>query len=94
MNKPVNITTWSSDHVTWIDITDPTQAELKEYSKQYNLEYYSLADCLEPAHLPKKETMKDLLKALCKILVKLFHICIFLVVKYLSAIIGLLLQLD
>ncbi|MEI7500216.1 MAG: CorA family divalent cation transporter [Bacteroidota bacterium] len=59
MNKPVNITTWSSDHVTWIDITDPTQAELKEYSKQYNLEYYSLADCLEPAHLPKKETMKD-----------------------------------
>ncbi len=59
MNKPVNTTTWSSDHTTWIDITNPTHAELKEYSKQFNLEYYSLADCLEPAHLPKKETLQD-----------------------------------
>lgn len=52
-------TTWSSDHVTWLDITDPTKEELREYSKQYNLDYYALADCLEPAHLPKKETLQD-----------------------------------
>jgi magnesium transporter len=59
MKKTVHTTTWSSDHATWIDITDPTQAELKEFSKQYNLDYYSLADCLEPAHLPKKEKLQD-----------------------------------
>ncbi|MCX6303609.1 MAG: magnesium transporter CorA [Bacteroidetes bacterium] len=59
MKKTINHSTWSSEKTTWIDITDPTHAELKEYSKQYNLEYYSLADCLEPAHLPKKETLQD-----------------------------------
>jgi len=59
MNKTLNTTTWSNDHTTWIDITDPTHAELKEFSKQYKLDYYSLADCLEPAHLPKKETLQD-----------------------------------
>ncbi len=52
-------TTWKSEHVSWIDITDPSKEELKEYSKQYNLDYYALADCLEPAHLPKKETFPD-----------------------------------
>jgi magnesium transporter len=59
MNEIKNTTTWSSDHATWIDITDPTHEELKEYSKQYHLDYYSLADCLEPAHLPKKEVLPD-----------------------------------
>jgi magnesium transporter len=59
MNKNINTATWSNGHATWIDITDPTHAELKEYSKQYKLDYYSLADCLEPAHLPKKETLQD-----------------------------------
>jgi magnesium transporter len=59
MNKPVNTTTWSNDRTTWIDITDPTPAELKEYSKEYDLDYYSLADCLEPAHLPKKEALPN-----------------------------------
>jgi magnesium transporter len=59
MNKTIHTTTWSSDHAVWIDITDPTHEELKEYSKQYNLDYYSLSDCLEPAHLPKKETLQD-----------------------------------
>lgn len=57
MNKKINVTTWTKDQVTWTDITDPTSEELKEYSKEYNLDYYSLADCLEPAHLPKKESL-------------------------------------
>ena len=57
MDKTLNTTTWSNDHTIWIDITDPSPAELKEYSKEYDLDYYSLADCLEPAHLPKKETL-------------------------------------
>lgn len=51
--------TWSNDHVQWIDITNPTQAELREYSKHYDLDYYTLADCLEPAHLPKKEKLQN-----------------------------------
>ena len=59
MKNPVNTKTWNGDHATWIDITDPTHAELKELSKQYNLDYYSLADCLEPANLPKKETLQN-----------------------------------
>ncbi len=59
MNQSDKTTTWKNDRATWIDITDPTQAELKEYSRQYNLDYYSLADCLEPAHLPKKEALRD-----------------------------------
>jgi magnesium transporter len=59
MNKPEKITTWSNDVATWIDITDPTREELKEYSMQYDLDYYSLADCLEPAHLPKKEALPN-----------------------------------
>lgn len=59
MNKTVKTTTWENDHAVWIDITDPTQPDLQEYSKQYNLEYYALADCLEPAHLPKKETLQN-----------------------------------
>ena len=59
MTETVNKTTWSSDHAIWIDITDPTHEELKGYSKQFNLDYYTLADCLEPAHLPKKETLPD-----------------------------------
>jgi magnesium transporter len=59
MNKTEKINTWSNENSTWIDITDPTPEELEEYSKQYNLDYYSLADCLEPAHLPKKETLQD-----------------------------------
>ncbi|MEI7660801.1 MAG: CorA family divalent cation transporter [Bacteroidota bacterium] len=50
---------WKSDHVRWIDITSPTHEELKEYSKQFNLDYYTLSDCLEPAHLPKKEQLED-----------------------------------
>lgn len=50
---------WQSEHTRWIDITNPTHEELKEYSKQYNLDYYTLSDCLEPAHLPKREQLQQ-----------------------------------
>ncbi|MEI7896209.1 MAG: CorA family divalent cation transporter [bacterium] len=55
----MNSKVWKNAHTKWIDITNPTHEELKEYSKQYNLDYYTLSDCLEPAHLPKKEVLKD-----------------------------------
>jgi len=59
MNTNINNTTWSNDHIQWIDITNPTHEELHGFSKTYNLDYYTLADCLEPAHLPKKEKLLD-----------------------------------
>jgi magnesium transporter len=55
----MNSKIWKSAHTRWIDITNPTHEELKEYSKQFNLDYYTLSDCLEPAHLPKKEQLQD-----------------------------------
>ena len=55
----MNSKIWKNDHTKWIDITNPTHEELKEYSKQYKLDYYTLSDCLEPAHLPKKEQLHD-----------------------------------
>jgi magnesium transporter len=59
MNQSSHAQSWSFDQVLWIDITNPTHEELKEYSKQYSLDYHTLADCLEPAHLPKKEKLQN-----------------------------------
>jgi magnesium transporter len=41
--------------ITWIDIIDPTNEELSDVSKKYNLNSYALHDCLDPDHLPKYE---------------------------------------
>jgi magnesium transporter len=39
----------------WIDVSYPTAAELQELSAEFGLNQYTLADCLEPDHLPKAE---------------------------------------
>lgn len=39
----------------WIDITNPSQAELDELSSKYNLHPNAVQDCLKPDHLPKYE---------------------------------------
>jgi magnesium transporter len=59
MSENINSNIWSSDQMQWFDITNPTEEELHSYSKKYNLDYYTLHDCLEPAHLPKKEKLQD-----------------------------------
>ncbi|MCK9446832.1 hypothetical protein M0Q50_08240 [bacterium] len=41
----------------WVDFTDPTEEELTNYSFD-ELDEYTLMDCLEPNHLPKKENLK------------------------------------
>lgn len=41
--------------INWIDINDPSETELKEISKQYNLNRYTLMDSMDPDHLPKYE---------------------------------------
>jgi magnesium transporter len=45
--------------ITWIDIADPTEGELKEISKKYNLNKYTLIDSMDPDHLPKYEEHND-----------------------------------
>jgi magnesium transporter len=59
MSKKISTKTWNNDHFQWIDITNPAEEDLKEFSKHYNLSYHTLSDCLEPAHLPKKENLQD-----------------------------------
>ena len=41
------------DNVKWIDITEPTSTEIETISKEYNLHYQLVRDCMEPDHLPK-----------------------------------------
>ena len=41
------------DNVKWIDITDPSTEEIDSISKEYNLHYQLVRDCMEPTHLPK-----------------------------------------
>ena len=41
----------------WVDVSNPTTAELQELSAEFGLNQYTLADCLEPDHLPKAEDM-------------------------------------
>jgi magnesium transporter len=43
----------------WIDVSNPTAAELQELSAEFGLNQYTLADCLEPDHLPKAEDLGD-----------------------------------
>jgi magnesium transporter len=41
--------------LVWIDMVQPTQAELEEVAKTYGLQPTSVKDCLDPEHLPKYE---------------------------------------
>ncbi len=43
----------------WLDIIDPTVAELEYISKTYHLHSSSLRDCLMPKHLPKYELIDN-----------------------------------
>lgn len=50
---------YENAHTKWLDLLNPTAEELKAYSEQYKLDYHTLADCLEPNHLPKEEKLHD-----------------------------------
>lgn len=39
----------------WIDVTDPTEEELRGIAHKYELHPASVSDCLQPGHLPKYE---------------------------------------
>jgi magnesium transporter len=44
-----------TEHITWIDVTEPSLNEMVELSQQYQLNQHTVRDCLQPEHLPKYE---------------------------------------
>lgn len=58
-----------STHFKWIDIVNPTETELKQISRQYELHRYTLRDCLDPDHLPKDESLGKMQFAITRILI-------------------------
>ena len=67
---PIIQLTNSENSFEWIDITNPTEAELMEVSNKYQLHQYTLKDCLEPDHLPKYEDLGDFHFIITRILVE------------------------
>lgn len=45
--------------IDWVDITDPSNAEMEALSQQYGLNKNIVRDCLQPEHLPKYEFVDD-----------------------------------
>ena len=43
----------------WIDVSDPSEQDLAKVAAQYGLHPASVADCLQPGHLPKYEAFHD-----------------------------------
>lgn len=43
------------ENFEWIDVAQPTAEELADLAKRYHLHPHTVADCLEPDHLPKYE---------------------------------------
>ena len=47
----------SEFHFEWVDVYDPSQDELHEVARRYELHDSSVEDCLQPDHLPKHENV-------------------------------------
>jgi magnesium transporter len=45
--------------LVWLDIVEPTVAELEEVGRTHNLQPTSVKDCLDPEHLPKFEQFEN-----------------------------------
>ncbi|HEY0040826.1 MAG TPA: CorA family divalent cation transporter [Flavisolibacter sp.] len=45
--------------VKWIDVFNPPEAEMEELAFQFNLNSYTVRDCMQPEHLPKYELVDD-----------------------------------
>ena len=45
--------------LVWLDIVQPTQAELEEVAQTHGLQPTSVKDCLDPEHLPKFEQFEN-----------------------------------
>lgn len=53
MNSVVEINNY------WIDVTNPSEADLLELAAKYQLHPNAVQDCLEPDHLPKYEDVEN-----------------------------------
>src|SRR5688572_11409247 len=51
----------------WIDVTDPSEAELKEIAEKCQLHQSSVQDCLDPEHLPKFEDIDPVIFIIARI---------------------------
>lgn len=47
------------ENAKWIDITEATTQDMETVSKEYNLHYQLVRDCMEPEHLPKYDSVDD-----------------------------------
>ncbi|MEA9413778.1 CorA family divalent cation transporter [Flavobacterium sp. PL02] len=54
-----NISEKSFESFHWLDIKGPTEAQLEDIAKKYNLEVFPVKDSLEHGHLPKIEKIKN-----------------------------------
>ena len=51
---------------TWVDVVGPQPDDLSELAERYRLHPTSVADCLEPEHLPKAEVIEGSLFAVVR----------------------------
>ncbi len=49
----------SFESFAWIDIKNPSKAQLETITEKFNLEIFPIKDSIEPGHLPKIEKIKD-----------------------------------
>ena len=45
--------------INWIDVCNPSRAEVVELSRVHNLNQHIVQDSLQPEHLPKYESVED-----------------------------------
>jgi len=50
----------TNDQFTWIDVTNPSSAEINKLINDYKLPQQLIEDCLEAGHLPKYEKNQDI----------------------------------
>lgn len=53
--------TFEEAHFTWLDLLDPTEKDLSELAKKFEIDKTFLRSCMDPQHVPKFEKGKDYL---------------------------------
>ena len=59
--------TTATAHFRWIDIVNPSLAELQNVATEFSLHATSVQDCLDPDHLPKVEEFEHFLFIITRI---------------------------
>lgn len=56
---PISTCSIANSNILWTDLVNPSQDELQQIARKYNLNSYTLRDSLDPDHLPKYEEHND-----------------------------------